>query len=140
MKKFIRILALSLVAVMLCASLASCGAPAKDAAKAEKALEDEGYTVVKDDKLTPVAFKALGYDLDCVVSGTKIVEDKDGNKSVEHVSIYYVADKENAEKALEKVKEYASDDKEDDDSDWVDATRSGSMVYYGTKAGVKAAR
>ena len=55
--------------------------------------------------------------------------------------MFYFADKDNAEKALDKVKEYASDDKkESDESTWVEPTRSGAMVYYGTKAAIKAAK
>lgn len=141
MKKLVRILALTLVAVMLCATLASCGAPAKDPADAKAALEEAEYTVVKDDTVLPAVFKLAGYELTSVVSGTKTSKDDEGNTVVDHVTVYYFADKENAEKALAKVKEYASEDKDDaDDSTWVEATQSGSMVYYGTKAAIKAAK
>lgn len=141
MKKFVRIMALTLVAVMLCATLASCGAPAKDPAKAVDALKEDGYATTKDDTVIPALLKLAGYDLKSVVTGTKTAEDKDGNKTVEHVSVFYFADKDNAEKALDKVKEYASDDKkESDESTWVEPTRSGAMVYYGIKAAIKAAK
>lgn len=140
MKKFVRILSLTLVAVMLCATLASCGAPAKTAADAEAALKEEGYVVVNDSTVTPLIFKAAGYELSNVVTGSKSVEDKDGNKQLEVVVIYYFADKDNAEKALEKVKENAKEKKDDEAKDWVEPTRSGSMVYFGTKAAIKAAK
>ena len=42
MKKFVRILCLTLVAVMLCAVLASCGGPAKNPDDAVAALKDNG--------------------------------------------------------------------------------------------------
>ena len=41
MKKFVRILCLALVAVMLCATLASCGGPAKNPDDAVAALKAE---------------------------------------------------------------------------------------------------
>lgn len=139
MKKFVRILTLTLAAVLLCGMLASC-APAKNPEKAEKALKEEGYTVFSDDKGVPAAYKAAGFDLDVVVSGTKLVEDDEGNKKIEHVTIYYFIDKENAEKAMEMIKKDSSEDKEDGDTDWVEPTQSGKIVYYGTKAAIKAAR
>ena len=80
------------------------------------------------------------YDLKNVVTGTKVSEDKDGNKVTDIVVIYYFADKDNAEKALEKVKENAKEKKEETKEDWVEPTRSGSMVYFGTKAAIKAAK
>ena len=46
MKKFVKILSLSLVAVMLLAMLASC-APASDPGKAVEALKAEGYTALR---------------------------------------------------------------------------------------------
>ncbi|MBQ9801749.1 MAG: hypothetical protein IJW51_01590 [Clostridia bacterium] len=140
MKKFVRILSLTLVVVMLCATLASCGAPAKDAADAVTALKEEGYVAVNDTTVTPLLFKAAGYELTSVVTGSKVVEDKDGNKSTEIVVVYYFADKDNAEKALDKVKENAKEKQEESAENWVEPTRSGSMVYFGTKAAIKAAK
>ncbi len=148
MKKFVKILSLSLVAVMLLAMLASC-APASDPDKADQALDEKGYIVVKDTKVIPAIYKALGYDLDAVVTGAKTATDKDSNKTIEYITIYYFANKEDAEKAYEKVK---SDEKEDkkknqeknadakEASTWVSATKSGKMIYFGTKQGVKDAR
>ena len=123
MKKFIRVLALTLVAVMLCASLASCGAPNKDPEKALASLKEEGYAAVK---------------VDDYVSGTKIVEE-DGEKKVEHVTIYYYASKDDATAAMEKIQKL-SNEKKGENSDWVGATQSGSMIYFGTKAAIKAAK
>ena len=51
----------------------------------------------------------------------------------------YFASKDDAKDAMEKVKEYADDDKKDEDTDWV-IKQSGAMIYYGTSAGVKAAK
>ena len=139
MKAFIRALSLTLVALMLCTALVAC-APAKDPVDAEAALKKAEYTVLNDNTVTPALFKLSGYDLKNVVTGTKISEDKDGNKVTDIVIIYYFADKDNAEKALEKVKENAKEKKEETKEDWVEPTRSGSMVYFGTKAAIKAAK
>ena len=123
MKKFVRILALSLVAVMLCASLVAC-APSKDPDKAVAALKEAGYTAVK---------------VGDYVSGTKIVEE-DGEKKVEHVTIYYSDTKDDATAAMEKIQKLSDEEKGDNDSDWVGATQSGNIIYFGTKAAIKAAR
>ena len=108
MKTFVRILSLTLVAVMLCATLASC-APASDPAKAEAALKEAEYIVLNDSTITPAVFKLGGYDLTNVVTATKTTEDKDGKTVVELVVIYYFADKDNAEKAFSKVEEDAKE-------------------------------
>ena len=47
MKKFTRILCLTLVAVMLCAVLASCGGPAKTPEEAVAALKEKGYNATQ---------------------------------------------------------------------------------------------
>ena len=141
MKNFVRILALTLVAVMLCGALTACGAPAKEAADAKAALEKAEYAVAEDKTILPIAFKALGYDLSSVVSATKTSKNEDGDTVVDHVTVFYFADKDNATKAMEKVKEEAKEDKKDsDDSNWVEPTQSGAMIYYGTKAAIKAAK
>ena len=142
MKKFVRILSVVLVALMLLVTLTACAAPSKNAEKAIKSLEKSGYTVVHDTKVLPGIFTFAGYDLTSVVTASKTVTDKNGEKKIEFLSIYYFADKETAEKALEKVETYASEDKAEDntaESRWVAPTRSGNIVYYGTKAAVKAA-
>lgn len=141
MKHFVRILTLSLALMMLSLSLVACVAPAKDPAKAESALKEAEYTVAKDDTVVPAIFKGLGYDLTSVVSATKTEKGEDDKTVVDHVTIYYFKDKDAATKAMEKIKEYESaDKKEEEDSNWVAATQSGAMIYYGTKAAIKAAR
>ena len=125
---------------MLLATLASC-APASDADKAVEALKAEGYTTFRDNTVFPTAFKLAGYSLNVVVTGTKTVKDKDGKDTVETVTIFYFADKDNAEKAYEKVKDEEKDSKKDsEESNWVSATKSGKMVYFGTKQAIKDAR
>ena len=134
MKKAFRILALSLVLVTLVAALASCGGPAKDPDDALAALKDNDYVAAEDKLIIPGALKLLGVDgIDSVVSGTATIDDK-----VEHVTIIYFEDKEAANEAWEKVEKYATDNKKDD-SDWI-VKKSGAMIYYGTSAGIKAAK
>ncbi|MBO5295011.1 MAG: hypothetical protein J6B71_07215 [Clostridia bacterium] len=134
MKKAFRILALSLVLVTLVAALASCGGPAKDPDDALAALKDNDYVAAEDKLIIPGALKLLGVDgIDSVVSGTATIDDK-----VEHVTIIYFEDKEAANEAWEDVEKYAEDNKKDD-SDWI-VKKSGAMIYYGTSAGITAAK
>jgi len=135
MKKFVSIISLVLVAAMLCVSLVSCGGPASDPDDALAALKDNGYAAAtKDTKLVPAGLKLLGIDgVDCVVSGTKVADDK-----VETVTIVYFTDSDAAEAAFEKLEDHAAEEKEDE-SDWV-FEKSGAMVYYGTTQGVKDAK
>ena len=136
MKKFVQFISLALVAVMCVALLASC-APASDPDKAEKALKDAGYTAVVDKKLLPAGYKVVtGKDIDAVLTGTKT----DDNKNVQHVTIVYFANAEDAKTAYESLKDESDKDKKNaDESDWVFA-KSGKMVYWGTKDAIKAAR
>ena len=141
MKNFVRILSLTLALMLLSVSLVACGAPAKDPAKAQAALKEAEYTVAKDDTILPAAFKVFGYELTSVVSATKTTKDDEGKTVVDHVTVYYFKDKDAATKAMDKIKEYESADKEEkEESNWVAATQSGAMIYYGTKAAIKAAK
>ena len=64
MKNFVRLMSLALVAVMLCATLASCGGPAKDPADALAALKENEYVAAEDKLIIPAALKLLGVDAD----------------------------------------------------------------------------
>ena len=131
MKKFAQLISLALVAVMCVALLASC-APASDPAKAEKALNDAGYTV--DATAITLLVKAATGSVKTVVSATKT----DNDKNVQHVTIVYFYSAEDAKTAYEKLQS-VSDKEKKDESDWVFA-KSGTMVYWGTKTAVKDAR
>ena len=137
MKKTIRLIAVAMVAVMLCLSLASCGGPNADPDDALAALKDNGINWAgKDTLLIPLALKALGVDgIDCVVSGTGKIDDE-----YAHVTIIYFEEKDDANDAWDKVQEYADKEKDDEAGDnWV-CKKSGKMIYYGTKEAIKAAK
>ena len=137
MKKLTKILSLVLLVVMCLTVLTAC-APNSDPDKAVEALEKNGYRAGKDEGLL-TGIASLGLKgLKCIVSGSKSVEDKDGEKKLEHVTIYYFYDAESAEAAFEKLQDKSEADK-DSEEDWV-FKQSGAMIYYGTNAAVKAAR
>ena len=136
MKKTIaKILTFVLVAVMMCTILVSCDAPNSDPSKALQALKDNGYTAEKLDSAISLGFLELAgiNDVTAVVSGTAKKDDK-----VEHVTIIYFEDKEAADAECEDDYKYMADEK-DEDSDWV-IINTGSKIYYGTEAGIKAAK
>jgi len=138
MKKTLRIVAIAMVAVMLCLSLASCGGPNADPDKALDALKDNGVDwAIKDDTLTPGLLALAGIEgVDCVVSGTGEIDDE-----YAHITIIYFEEAEDAKNEWEDVQEYAEEEKDDDakDSEWV-CKKSGKMIYFGTKNAVAAAK
>ena len=136
-KSIVKVLALALVAVMMCAMLVSCGGPNADPDKALEALKENGVTwAVKDDTVTPGLLKLAGIDgVDCVVSGTGKIDDE-----YAHITIIYFDEAADANDAWEDVQEEAEKDKKDaEDSEWV-VKKSGKMIYYGTKNAIKAAK
>ena len=135
MKKTLRLIALALVFVMSVAMLASCGAPNKDPDDAIAALEDNGYKAAKDNVIVPIALRALGVDgVKTVISGSAVIDEK-----FQTVTVIYFESKDDANDAWEKVQKYADDEKDDKAEDWV-CKKSGAMIYYGTSAGIKAAK
>lgn len=106
------------------------------------ALKENGYTAVKSDLLGAAGLAALGIKgVDSVVTGTK-TETKDDKTTVETITIIYFTDANSAKTAEEKVTSKSDEEKKnnkDEDSNWV-FKRSGKMIYFGTKAAVKAAR
>ena len=138
MKNFVRIIALALVTVFVCATFASCAlmGPNADPEKAEKSLEKKGYTVdVADDKVSLglVALSTGLSDLECVITAFN-KEDKD-----DAVMIYYFEDKEVADEAWEKYFEKAAEKVKEENEDVIDK-KSGKMIWVGTKAAINAAR
>lgn len=138
MKNALRLIAVAMVTVMLCLTLASCGGPNADPDDALAALKENGVTwAAKDNTVLPGVYKLLGVDnVECVVSGTGKI---DGEYA--HVTIIYFEEKDDANDAWEKIQKESEDDKKDadEDSEWV-CKKSGKMIYYGTKAAVDAAK
>lgn len=137
MKKFARITAVALVAVLALAVLVACG-PASDPDKALAALKKHEYTAAKDPVLVPAALTVLGVKgVDVVISGSKTVKNDNGTK-VETVTIVYFTDASAAKEAWSKVEEYGKKQNSDKNSDWT-VKQSGAMIYWGTSAAIKAA-
>ena len=133
MKKFAKIAALALVVVMSLAMLVAC-APNSNPDKALEALKKNGYTAAKDATILPAAYKLVtGKSISAVVSGTKIADGK-----TDTVTIVYFESSKDAKDSFESLSKKADEDKKDE-SDWV-CKQSGSLIYWGTKEGVKAAR
>ena len=138
MKKLTKVLAVVLVCMMAVAVLVAC-APNSNPDKAKAALEKNGYTAAKDDRLVPAALTLLGVKgVSCAVTGTKTVGEGD-SKKVESVTIIYFDSADNVNAAWDTLQEYANDENENKESDWT-VKKSGKMVYFGTSAAIKAAR
>ena len=137
MKKIIRLLALALVTVMLCLSLASCGGPNSDPDKALEALKSNGIEwAAKDDTVTPALLKAFNVDgVECVVSGTGKIDDE-----FALITIIYFESAEAASESMKGAEDYADERKSRvDESKWV-FEQSGKMIYFGHKDAIKAAQ
>lgn len=134
MKKTMKLIALALVLTLSVVMLASCFGPNANPEKAIEALKKNDYKAAEDDTVLPLIFAGLGIkDVDTVVTGTAIIDDKG-----EHVTIVYFEDADAAKAAWEDVKEYAEkEDKDEEDTDWT-INKSGKMIYWGTKAAIKA--
>ena len=134
MKTTIKLIALALVLTLSVLTLASCFAPNAHPDKAIESLEKNGYKAAKDKYVLPAIFAGLGVEnVDVVITGTAVIEDK-----AEHVTVVYFEDADSAEAAWNNLKEYAEkEDKDDKDTDWT-IDRSGKMIYWGTKAAIKA--
>lgn len=138
MKKFAKIAAVALVVVLSLAALVACG-PNSDPEKAISALKKNDYAAVKDDTVIPTALRLLGVKVDSVVTGTKTSGEGDDAK-IDHVTIIYFASADEAKENMSKIEDYAKkNDSDSNSSDW-EIKQSGAMIYYGTKAGISAAR
>ena len=127
MKKFTKILALTLVLIMSVALFASCAAPNKDPEKAKEALEKADYEVLRLDEGLDVLYEGLEAYL--------MAEDEDGE---EGIIIYYFKDSATAKDAWEEVEKEVEEMKEEEPD--LIAKLSGKMIYIGTKDAIKAAK
>lgn len=131
-KTFIKIMALTLVAVMACTMLVSCGGPNADPDKAVEALKDNDYVVEKlDGKISLAVVSAFAGDVEAVVLGVS----EDGKEAV---TIFYYEDSKAANEAWDDVKKEM--EKENDDETKLVIKKSGKMIYAGTEAAIKAAK
>ena len=131
-KTFIKIMALTLVAIMMCTMLVSCGGPNANPDKAVESLKDNDYVAEKIDSKLGLAFvSAFAGDVEAVVTGLS----KDGKEAI---TIFYYEDAKAANEAWDDVKEHM--EKEKDDETKIVIKKSGKMIYAGTEAAIKAAK
>lgn len=137
MKNVIRVLALSLVMVMMLGLLVSCGAPNKDPDKAKDALEDAGYEVILADNEISAALMGGWYDgCEAVLMAYNEEDDDDG------IWIWYFEEKEDADEAWDDIEKFAEDLNEEAKEEDIDMVckKSGKMIYVGTKQAIKDAK
>ena len=135
MKKFAKITAVVLVAIMALAVLVACG-PASNPKKAAKALEDKKYVV---SAVIGADSSAKQLVLDGIAKGAgleagDIIATVTATNGDEGISITYFKNASAAKTFWDKNKD--SIEKKDG---WV-TKRSGSIIYTGTEQAVKDAR
>ena len=123
-----RIISLALVCIMLLGcvfALASCGKSYKNPEEAVEILEEEGYIVYLNE------FKNYIYAYYNNVH----------EKAFEEIEIFYYSDEDAAEKAWETLEAQlkAKADAKDENYQYSYGI-DGSLIYYGTKAAIKAAK
>ena len=128
-KNIIKITALALLTVMICAMLVACGGPNADPEKAKEALEDAGYTVILNDG-------GLLGDLGLPKGAEATLTAFKGDD--EYISVIYYEDKDALNDAWEDVKKDAEELKEEYED--IVLKKSGKMIYFGTKQAVKDAK
>ncbi|MBE6548179.1 MAG: hypothetical protein E7667_04795 [Ruminococcaceae bacterium] len=125
-KTILRVVALTLIAVMACAMFVACGGPASNPEKAKEALEKNGYTVTVVD--------GQGVEgLDKMVTGIKI--DLEDTENSGMITIFYFESKSAANDAWEDIEKTYGDEEED-----VIVKKSGKMIYAGTEQAIKDAK
>lgn len=144
MKKFTKVLALTLVVIMSVLTLVACATPAKDPKDAEKALKDNKYTVNL-------------VELDEATKDGEIAMLTAYNKDDEYITIVWYEDAKSAKEAyndakeeLKEMKEELEENKDELGDDYKDAKealdkmvvgKSGKMVWMASsKDAVKAAK
>lgn len=140
MKKFAKVMALVMVVAMSLALLVACG-PNSDPDKAESALKNNEYVTVK----STVLVKGLAvFGINGVmasVTGTKVTDEA---SEVVFILYFNNADSANeswdsAQKNIKKIMDTLNIEYKGDDSD-LTIKKSGSLIYCGTSAAIKAAR
>lgn len=147
MKKRITIITSVVALALVCALLFAACAPASDPDTAKKNLKDDGYAATVYDGDSFIIGGTLSLfginNVDKMLVGSKYADD-----SFEFLTVLYFKSAKDANEAVEKAKEYAKDrekeeekgQKKDEGSiEWTFG-KSGKMIWFGTKAAVKAAR
>ena len=136
-----KIISLVIVCVMLLGCtlvLSSCGGPNSDPAAAKAALDEAGYAAdITDDPISLAFYGAIG--IKSVVSGMKVAED-DEDKLVDAVSIFYLEDDADVDKAYETLEKYYDKAVEQYEDLDMEIGKSGNMIWFGTKDAIKAAK
>ena len=136
-----KIISLVIVCVMLLGCtlvLSSCGGPNSDPAAAKAALDEAGYAAdITDDPISLAFYGAIG--IKSVVSGMKVAED-DEDKLVDAVSIFYLKDDADVDKAYETLEKFYNEAKEEYEDLDMEIGKSGNMIWFGTKDAIKAAK
>ena len=134
MKKRIAIITALVALVVVCTVVLCACAPNADPSKAVASLEKNGYSAYKDATIIPAAMKLFGISgVDCVVVGVLST-----NENSESIYVVYFYNSEQASDSYDSVKSYF-EEKEDAESDW-ELGILGKVVWYGTKAAVKASK
>lgn len=147
MKKKIALISTILALALVCSVLlAACG-PASDPATAKDNLKKEGYSATvydSDNAFVKVGLSLFGLEKVAQV----LVASKYADDSFEFLTVLYFDSAKDANEMVEKAKEYAKDQEKDQEKDqkkkegeveWTFG-KSGKMIWFGTKAAVKAAR
>ena len=142
MKKFLAIVCVLAMAVSCLFVLASCGAtPNSDPAVAKAALEEAGYIVfdatTQYSYLDGIESVIMGEYIDADLSDLESLEDLT-DIDLEAVVIFYFESEAAATAAFEEIKAESQEATEEVTIDVCE--QSGAMVYFGTSAGVKAAK
>ena len=136
-----KIISLVIVCVMLLGCtlvLSSCGGPNSDPAAAKAALDEAGYIAdITDNPIELAFYGAIG--IKSVVSGMKAAED-DEDKLIDAVSIFYLEDDADVDKAYETLEKYYDKAVEQYEDLDMEIGKSGNMIWFGTKDAIKAAK
>lgn len=124
MKKNLSIIALIALVAVCCVALMAC--LPSDPKDARKNLEDEDYVVANE----------LAIKTGLTLAGIKSIADVVvATKDEDYVVLVYFESKDAAKEAYAQIEEYAKGDDED-----AVIKQSGKIVYFGTEAGIKAAK